>query len=486
MKAHTTNKKRAAAAWLCGPWLLVIMAMLSSCGGGGGGTAASVRINASPISLTLGETSTLTWSSTGASSCQASGSWSGTLATNGTQTVKPATLGTHSYSISCGTSTSSVSVLVNSGTSAANTVPVVLDGGPVGVVGIINVPFVDVTLCRPGTSICQTIDHVLVDTGSYGVRILSTALDSNLALPSVTAPNGNPAGQCAQFVSGFLWGSVRQADVKMAGQLASSLPIHVAADSTNNFSVTPTDCASTGNDLGSLKALGANGILGVGLFKQDCGAACVSSAVPSTYYACAAGGCTNSTMPLAKQVANPVAAFPLDNTGIVLTMPSVSTSGASRLSGTLTFGVETQNNNLLGSAVVFPTNASGYFTTVYKGTTLSSSFIDSGSNGLFFEDASLPLCPSSVGFYCVASTYTVNAVNSGATGSPSGSVSMAIVSPSTLTVDVRAAPLAGSFPNPTGRPRTFDWGMPFFFGRSVYVVIEGTSTQRGTGPFWAY
>jgi hypothetical protein len=32
----------------------------------------------------------------------------------------------------------------------------------------------------------------------------------------------------------------------------------------------------------------------------------------------------------------------------------------------------------------------------------------------------------------------------------------------------------------------FDWGLSFFFGRSVYTAIEGRSTSRATGPFFAH
>jgi len=33
---------------------------------------------------------------------------------------------------------------------------------------------------------------------------------------------------------------------------------------------------------------------------------------------------------------------------------------------------------------------------------------------------------------------------------------------------------------------SFDFGLPFFFGRTVYTAIEGQSTPAGTGPFFAF
>ena len=59
----------------------------------------TVTLSASPTSITSGGTSMLTWSSTNATSCTASGSWTGTKATSGTETVSP--LADATYTLTC-------------------------------------------------------------------------------------------------------------------------------------------------------------------------------------------------------------------------------------------------------------------------------------------------------------------------------------------------------------------------------------------------
>lgn len=37
-----------------------------------------------------------------------------------------------------------------------------------------------------------------------------------------------------------------------------------------------------------------------------------------------------------------------------------------------------------------------------------------------------------------------------------------------------------------GSANLFDWGLPFFYGRSIYTAIAGTTNSGGTGPFFAF
>lgn len=448
----------------------------------------TVSVSLAPPTVSEGQPSTLTWSTTNASTCSAAGAWAGSRATSGSISVAQAVAGNYAYSLTCTGAGGSASGSVTLGTTvrANNVALVFIDSGPAGASNIINVPFVSVTLCRPGTSTCQTIDHVLVDTGSYGLRIIAPGvLDPALALPAITGAAGNPMGECAQFFSGFFWGSVHRADVKIAGEIAPSLPVQLVGDSSAPFGAIPASCSNTGANIGSVAALGANGILGVGLFNHDCGSSCAAQAVAGTYYDCAAGGCSGSVMPLANQVANPVAAFATNNNGVVLTMPAVGAGGATTLSGALIFGIDTQSNNGVGSARVYAADSRGNFTTTYKGAVLASSFLDSGSNGLFFSDLAIPRCFVSRGFYCPAATLSLSAVNSSPGNGASGTVNFTVENLDALDAGVRAASVGGSLGRFTGA-RSFDWGMPFFFGRTVFVAIDGANTLHGPGPYWAY
>jgi hypothetical protein len=86
---------------------------------------ATVNISASPTTITSGNSSTITWSSTNATTCTASGAWSGTKATSGTATVSPTANSTYTLTCSGANATSgsnSVSITVNPVTISVPTV----------------------------------------------------------------------------------------------------------------------------------------------------------------------------------------------------------------------------------------------------------------------------------------------------------------------------------------------------------------------------
>jgi len=365
-------------------------------------------------------------------------------------------------------------------TSANNVQPVVVNSGPAG--NYANGIFTGVTVCVPSTSNCQTINDILVDTGSYGLRLLSSAGGGalTLSLPQQTS-GGNPIGECAGFVSGFTWGPVKTADITISGEHASNVPVQVV-DPT--FSTVPQGCKNGGvpeND--TLQLLGANGILGVGPFAQDCGTQCTLTGTsnPGWYYSCAGNSCQVIPMPLAQQVQNPVSLFATDNNGVIVELPAVS-NPAPTLSGSLVFGIGTQSNNALGGASIFPLDTDGNISTSYKGQTYPA-FVDSGSNAYFFLDSNTtgsPTCPSNSGFYCPALTANLSATTS------SGRVSETI-NFSVSNADTLFSTTANAVFNTLGGPNSgmFDWGLPFFYGRNVYNAIEAKSTPGGVGPYWA-
>jgi hypothetical protein len=388
-------------------------------------------------------------------------------------------------------------LLTTAPTTTGNVVPLVVDAGPVSGNPSINVGYVSVTVCTPGTTgataACQTIDHVALDTGSYGLRLLNSQLSSSLNLPSASNVSGHAVGECVAYAIGATWGSVRLADVYVGGEVARSIPIQDIGDTPAGYSSIPTDCTSTGSIQDTLATLGANGLLGIGNFVNDCDA-CLTSPIPAAYYDCTASGCTNSTVTVSQVVKNPVAEFQnpttgvaQDNNGEMITLPAVGAGGSTGITGAVTFGIGTQTNNTL-IGTVYPTDVYGNFITIYQGisssssgTYMLSSYLDSGSNGFFFDDKTLTTC--SDGWYCPTSPLTLYATNSGYTGSPSVQVSFSLVHADNLNnIGNIVAGNIGS----SGSIGSFAWGLPFFYGRTVFTAISGASTPGGVGPYWAY
>jgi len=116
--------------------IVPLLAIITACGGGGGGgdtagaiiagsvnggnsssggnnSNASVTMTASKTSVVVGDPITITWSSSNASSCTASGYWSGSKSLSGSENFTMDSYGDHTFSINCSGGTASVDVTVN-------------------------------------------------------------------------------------------------------------------------------------------------------------------------------------------------------------------------------------------------------------------------------------------------------------------------------------------------------------------------------------
>ena len=452
-------------------WTLLLgLCVVASCGGGGGSSAGST---------------TSSGSSTSSSSSRSSSSSSSSSSSGGTSS----------------SSTSSSS----SGASGSNVIAITVGPGPPAANGgTFNVSYASVKLCQPGTSTCATINDVLVDTGSYGLRIFASALQaSGLTLAVQPDPNhgSNSLAECLPFADGYTWGPLVTADLSIGGERAAGLSVNIIDDNSSYAPTAPSGCTSTNGSmsLNSITALSANGVLGVGPFDQDCGTACAEcnslmggcTSSNDIYYSCNSGSnsCTLTQVALTAQVRNPVALFAVDNNGVIVQLPAIPAAGQVGAVGSLIFGIATQSNNALGSATVLTANFEADITTLYNGQNLTSSFFDSGSNGLYFPDNSIPVCAgftNASDFFCPASTLQRMATNEG----QNGAVSMVDFDITNLKNRVQSdyanAEIGGPAATNTALGPYFDWGLPFFYGKSVYTAINGMPAGSATGPYYAY
>jgi len=386
-----------------------------------------------------------------------------------------------------GTSTASLTTIpVVSG--SPNVVTTTLDNGN-GVSGLnktVNRLFVPVTVCTPGTSgstaNCQTLNHVIVDSGSGGLTLKKSVLSANLNLPIVTNAAGLNISVCMPYANSYSYGTSRVADVYVGGEVAQSLVLLDDVDFTaGGNGAVPSDCLGYGSE--SFTSSAVDGIIGVNS---------LGSNFPEAY-TCTVTTCTSvaaygsaSTAFLQPEVP---ANFSQDNNGLIITVPQVS-NGVSYtpLSGTIIFGIGTQSNNLIGSGskTVLNLNSNGMFSNTFNGVTTTQSFIDSGTPFYEFADNAIPGCVTYTNFYCPTSPITLSAVNT--SGSISSTVSFTVYNVEVIGYQYWSLALLGtnlsgfgsSFHNP------FAWGLPFFSGRTVYTVFTGATSPFGVGPLWAY
>jgi hypothetical protein len=489
-----------------------------------------------------------------------------TVTPNNTCTVRvtftsPANTGTYSGTLTFTDNASNSPQTVSlTGTGLANTAQVGVNLGPTG--NYTNGIFITVTVCQPGTTTCVQVPNVLVDTGSFGLRLLSQVQinGSNVPLPSLSPaidPSGGPYYECVQYGDlSYTWGEMEMATVQVGGETATQvpgatansgvpiqvIPVGVTAPQVvyysngTNLVAIPNQClvypgatsigseAYTGGTANnSVAALGANGIMGIGNFANDCGTYCAvanqQAGTPSVIgYPYMFYDTTNNLneyildlIPVTEQAWNPVAAFPTDNNGEMLSLPAIPAAGQSTATGTLTFGVGTESNNAIpGTATVYQLDNYGYFgSSTFNGVNYTSassggSFLDSGSNFLNISDVNIlnaylnPMslsvsdCGGSLaGWYCPSSTVTIPLLVAG-TNSASTTVNLPVGNATSLLsanfaayndVAVESCSPASSCNASTD---TWDLGLPFFYGRPIIIGFEGTMVGGVTSTYGYY
>jgi hypothetical protein len=340
-----------------------------------------------------------------------------------------------------------------------------------------------------------------------GLRVFQSVLNASLlsALPNQTDVSGNPVGECYGFVDSYIFGSVRTADFKIGGETVSSMPFQVAGD-TGAFTTVPSLCSSgSGTELNTVVSLGANGILGIGSTTTDCGSYCTTTGGYGTaiYYDCPSSGCSTiigrasaESAPY-QQLINPIIGMPVDNNGSVISLPTPPAAGEASLTGTLYFGIGTQTNNTLGSAKVLTTtnsssaNGAGFVSAIYNGQTLADSYIDSGSSLYLFVDTTITPCTGDyMGYYCPASPLALSPTIQGTNGASASAAFTLYNAATALATNNSVTPGLGANPDVlnilNGYPNSFDFGLPFYFGRNVYTAIEGRVAGGATGPYVAF
>jgi FG-GAP-like repeat len=121
---------------VCG-LIIVTHLILAGCGAGGSSStsptpsipAPTVSISVSPTSITVGQSATLSWSSTNSASCAASGSLSGAQKTSGSQNIDPTSAGTLTYTLACQNS-AGASVSASATLTVSNPVPSITSLSP--------------------------------------------------------------------------------------------------------------------------------------------------------------------------------------------------------------------------------------------------------------------------------------------------------------------------------------------------------------------
>jgi serine protease len=233
-----------------------------------GGSAPAVTLTASPSTISSGGSATLSWSTANVTSCSAAGGWSGSKATNGSQSVSPS--GTTTYTLTCtgssGSASGSATVTVAGGSGPPQ---VFLDAfpdtvAPGGSVGL-GWATTGATSCTasggwsgstPTTGSASvfpssTTTYTLTCTGPGGSAVDSVTVTVSTA-PSVSL-SASPEGISPGGSSTLSWTSNGMASCSASGGWSGSRSLSgsqtVTPSSTTTYTLTCTEASNGTSEL---------------------------------------------------------------------------------------------------------------------------------------------------------------------------------------------------------------------------------------------
>ena len=257
---------------------LSVSLLLTACGGGGGSGSTTgagsgsqspptISLSANPTSVASGGTTTLSWTSANATSCVASGGWSGNQSVSGSAQSGAITAST-TYTLTCNGAGGGAVARVTVGISSATTPTVQLTASPPGVAPggttTLNWTATNVTSCTAsggwtgtkaltGSQLTAALPtdqtYQLSCTGTNGNALAMTTVTIRSAVLSWTAPTLNVDGSALTNLSGYkvYWGNASRNYTLSASVTGAATTTYTTslAPGTWYFAITALDSTGT-------------------------------------------------------------------------------------------------------------------------------------------------------------------------------------------------------------------------------------------------
>ena len=218
-----------------------------------------------PVTQSAPGSYTLSWSSTNAASCTASGSWSGSKATSGSQAINNVSAGAYTYTLTCTNPNGSASDSVTANIYALPTVDVKVNNQNDPLTFTEPASFT-VTWSSANASSCQAEGNLPGPVGLSGSKPISGLLQGNYAY---TVRCSNPAGaQAVDSVNVRINPSPPTLDLKIDNQDGPITRVSPASYTLTWSSLNATTCTASSTDSswsGSVSVSGTKAFNGIGV-----------------------------------------------------------------------------------------------------------------------------------------------------------------------------------------------------------------------------